>query len=162
MPPGAGATTVAQIVAAVIPSATPPGRRGGSPGTTRSGPLPLTKVSESPSAPPGTTYALCRVDSSGRVTDRTITTALHWHPGDRLTITTTADAILVHRDPEGTALLPAKPCIAIPAALRRHHHIHTSDQLLLAATPDADVLAIYPLTTVHRALTDHHIGGDPR
>ena len=101
---------------------------------------------------------MARVDSSGRITDHAITTALRWCPGDRLTITATDDAVFVHRDSSGSVFLPAKSCIALPTALRRYHHIHTGDRLLLAATPEDDVLAIYPLATVHHALT----GGDPR
>jgi bifunctional DNA-binding transcriptional regulator/antitoxin component of YhaV-PrlF toxin-antitoxin module len=46
----------------------------------------------------------------------------------------------------------------VPAALRRHHHIHTGDRLLLAATPETDRFVLYPLTTVHQALTHHDCG----
>jgi bifunctional DNA-binding transcriptional regulator/antitoxin component of YhaV-PrlF toxin-antitoxin module len=105
---------------------------------------------------------MCRTDSSGRVTDHTLTDALGWSPGDRLTITSTAHAVLVHREPDGTVSLPVKSCITIPAALRRRHHIHTGDRLLLAATPEDDLLAIYPLATVQGALAGQQAGGDPR
>ncbi|HEX5407758.1 MAG TPA: AbrB/MazE/SpoVT family DNA-binding domain-containing protein [Pseudonocardiaceae bacterium] len=101
---------------------------------------------------------MARVDSSGRVTDRSITTALHWHPGDRLTITAAVGAILVGRSYDGLTLLAVKSCITIPALLRRRHHIHTGDRVLLAADPGSDQLTIYPLATLHHALT----GGDPR
>jgi hypothetical protein len=120
------------------------------------GPLPLADPSEPPSTPPGTTYAMARVDSSGRVTDRTISSALHWHPGDPLTITVTTGVVLIQRDPNGLLVLPTKPCISIPAAVRHHLRIATGDRLLLAATPDDDQLTIYPLATVHHALIRQH------
>ena len=44
-------------------------------------------------APDGVVYGMGRVDSSGRVTDRTLLLALGWCPGDRLTPTGTSGEV---------------------------------------------------------------------
>lgn len=92
------------------------------------------------------------IDASGRVANRSITAALHWLPGDRLTITATVERITAHRDPAGMVTLTAKPYIVIPAALRNRCGIVAGDRVLLAATPDADTLHVYPLFAVHEAI----------
>ena len=64
-------------------------------------------------------YGFGRIDASGRVADRAFTSALGWRPGDRLTLTAAAGVVIARRDPDGLVTMPAKPYVAIPAALRR-------------------------------------------
>jgi hypothetical protein len=59
------------------------------------------------------------MDESGRVGDRAMTGALGWQPGDRLTLTAAAGVVIARRDPAGMVIMPAKPYLVIPAALRR-------------------------------------------
>ena len=63
-------------------------------------------------------YGLARVDRSGRVADRTVTGALGWRGGDRLTLTAEAGVVVIRRDPSGLVTLPPRSCVPIPAALR--------------------------------------------
>jgi hypothetical protein len=69
-----------------------------------------------PAVPDDVRYGLGRIDESGRVADRTITSALGWHAGDRLTLTAAAGVVIARRDPAGMVTMPARPYIAIPAA----------------------------------------------
>jgi bifunctional DNA-binding transcriptional regulator/antitoxin component of YhaV-PrlF toxin-antitoxin module len=64
-------------------------------------------------------YGFGRMDESGRVADRAMTSALGWQPGDRLTLTAAAGVVIARRDPGGMVTLPAKPYLVIPAVLRR-------------------------------------------
>jgi bifunctional DNA-binding transcriptional regulator/antitoxin component of YhaV-PrlF toxin-antitoxin module len=110
-----------------------------------------------PPTPPPTTpadviYGMGRIDASGRVADRTITQALGWQPGDRLTLTGTSGVVLAHRDPAGLLTLGHKPYVTIPAALRTRCGLQPRDRVLLAATLDNDLLAVYPLSTLHDAI----------
>lgn len=76
----------ARLLAPVIPSsAVPSGRqRTRRPGTDRCRwPAPV----PAPLAPEDVVYGIGRIDSSGRIADRTVTTALGWRGGDRLTVT---------------------------------------------------------------------------
>jgi hypothetical protein len=70
-----------------------------------------------PAVPDDVLYGLGRIDASGRVADRAITSALGWHAGDRLTLTAAAGVVTARRDPDGMVTMPSKPYIAIPAAL---------------------------------------------
>jgi hypothetical protein len=64
-------------------------------------------------------YGIGRIDSSGRVADRAVISALGWRGGDRLTLTAGAGVVVARRDPGGLVTVPARPYIVIPAALRR-------------------------------------------
>jgi hypothetical protein len=100
-------------------------------------------------------YGIGRIDASGRVADRAVTSVLDWHPGDRLTVTATAGVVIACRDPGGMVTVPARPCIAIPAALRRRCGLRAGDLVLLAAVPGKGTLAAYTFTVVHEAIRAH-------
>jgi bifunctional DNA-binding transcriptional regulator/antitoxin component of YhaV-PrlF toxin-antitoxin module len=93
-----------------------------------------------------------RIDASGRVADRTIIHALGWRPGDQLTLTGTPDGVIARRDPTGMLSLGRKPYVTIPAVLRIRCGLHPGQRVLLAATLDEDLLAVYPLSTLHQAI----------
>ena len=128
--------------------------------------LPLASPVPVPSAPEDVVYGIARIDSSGRICERAIITALGWAADDRLTFSADAGVVTARRDPGGMVTLPASAYIAIPAALRRRCGLETGDQVLLAALPDQDSLAAYSLAVVDQAIRAHgsfqHVqGGRP-
>ena len=72
---------------------------------------------------------------SGRVADRTVTGALGWRDGDRLTLTASAGVVTARRDPCGLVTLPPRSCVAIPAALRHRCGLLPGDPVLLHRGP---------------------------
>ena len=62
-------------------------------------------------------YGIGRIDASGRVADRAITSALGWRGGDRLTLTAGAGVVVARRDPDGMITVAGWPHIVIPAAV---------------------------------------------
>ena len=60
--------------------------------------------------------------------------------------------VIARRDPGGMVTLPARPCIVIPAALRRRCGLRAGDPVLLAAVPGQDTLAAYPFAVVDQAI----------
>jgi hypothetical protein len=100
-------------------------------------------------------YGLGRIDASGRIADRAIISALGWRGGDRLTLTASTGVMAAHRDPGGMVTVPARPCIVIPAALRRRCGLRTGDRVLLAALPGEDTLTAYSLVVVDQAIRAH-------
>jgi bifunctional DNA-binding transcriptional regulator/antitoxin component of YhaV-PrlF toxin-antitoxin module len=150
----------APLIAPVIPSsARPAGRGNARPGAARG--LPLASQLASPPPPADAVYGIGRIDASGRVGDHAVTCALGWRKGDRLTLTTDAGVVVVaRRDPGGLVTVPARACIAIPAALRRRCGLRAGDRVLLAALPGEDALAAYPLAVAVQAI--RALGPSPR
>jgi hypothetical protein len=115
--------------------------------------LPLTVP---PARPPAlgrdVVYGLARVDRSGRVADRTVTGALGWRGGNRLTLTAEAGVVVIRRDPSGLVTLPPRSCVPIPAALRHRCGLLPGDPVLLTAVPAEDTLTAYSLAVVDQAL----------
>lgn len=98
-------------------------------------------------------YSLCRVDSAGRVCDRTVLRKLGWKPGETITATTDSGAVLIRRDPDGAFALPAYQRIQIPALPRARCRIRPGDMVLLTAIPASDSLVVYPMPLLHNLLT---------
>ena len=107
------------------------------------------------SVPQNVVYGLARIDSSGRICERAIITALHWAGGDRLTFTADAGVVTARRHQGGMVTLPPSGYITISAALRHRCGLELGDQVLLAAVPDQDALAAYCLAVKDQAIRAH-------
>ena len=145
--------TTPLIAPLIPPRARPGGREQRRPIKARR--LPVAAAPEVPAIPDDVLYRFGRMDESGRVADRAMTSALGWQPGDRLTLTAAAGVIIARRDPAGMVTLPAKPYLVIPAALRRRCGLRPGDRVLLAVFPTQDALAAYSFAVVDQALRAH-------
>ena len=144
----------AQLIAPVIPSlARPSGRGRARTAVTRR--LPLATVPEIPAAADDVLYGSGRIDASGRVADRAITSVLGWQAGDRLTLTAAAGVVMARRDPGGMVTMASKPYLAIPASLRRRCGLWPGDRVLLAVFAGEDTLAAYSFAVVDQAFRAH-------
>jgi hypothetical protein len=155
----------AQPLAPVIPSSAAPSRRQRG-RASAGGPLPLARPVPAPPPPEDVVYGIGRIDSSGRIADRTATAALGWSGGERLTLTAEAGVVTARRDPGGMVILPGSSYIAIPATLRHRCGLEPGDRVLLAALLSEDTLAAYSLAVVHQAIRAHDAllhahGGQP-
>jgi hypothetical protein len=139
----------AQPLAPVIPSsAVPRGRRRTGPAAGR--PLALGRPVRP--VPGDVVYGIGRIDSSGRICDQAIVTALGWDGGELLTLTAESGVVTARRDPGGMVTLSGHAYISIPAALRHRCGLEAGDQVVLAALPGEDALAVYSLAVVDRAI----------
>ena len=125
------------------------------PGPQLAGRCPWPAPAAVPPAPADVVYGIGRLDASGRIADRAVTSALGWCGGDRLTLTADAGVVIARRDPGGMITLPGRAYIAIPAALRRRCGLRPGDRVLLAAVPGGDVLAAYSFAVVDQAIRAH-------
>jgi hypothetical protein len=142
------------LIAPVIPSpAAAAARPARAPAAARTLPLAVPPaLSRPPALGRDVVYGLARVDRSGRVADRTVTGALGWCGGDRLTLTAEAGVVLIRRDPAGLVTVPSRSCVPVPAALRRRCGLLPGDPVLLTAVPAEDTLIAYSLAVVDQAL----------
>jgi hypothetical protein len=92
---------------------------------------------------------------AGWAGDRAVIGTLGWRPGDQLTLTAAAGVVIARRDPAGLIVMPAKPYVVIPAALRRRCGLRPGDRVLLAVFPGEDALAAHSFAAVDRALRAH-------
>src|ERR1017187_3458652 len=89
VPPGEAAMTDQLIAPVIPPAAGPAHRRPGMLGRPGASPLPLASPPHTAQAPGGVIYGMGRIDASGRVADRAITSGVAGHGGDRVTGTVT-------------------------------------------------------------------------
>ena len=130
--------------------------------------LPLTPAPAEPSRPlpliglhllPRDTtmlYGVGPVDASGRVKNSGIVRALGWQPGDKLEVITSLGGIVILSSTDGLFTVPGTPCVVIPAAARRIHHIQPGDHVLLAAAPEYGVVIVHTRQAVNEMLARYH------
>lgn len=121
----------------------------------RSAQLPVGELLARPRA--GTlVYGMGRLDSEGRVANRSTIDALGWTAGDCLSIALVGGSVVVHRDASGAFVMGAKPYLVLPAALRRRSGLGAGDLVLVAADPNHDVLVVHPLAALDTMITTYH------
>jgi bifunctional DNA-binding transcriptional regulator/antitoxin component of YhaV-PrlF toxin-antitoxin module len=151
------------LVPTLVPALALPARSdvSRSPRTAARRPLPLGRLINARQR--STVYGLTAVDGRGRVADHTVTQALGWAPGDRLTILVTKGLITVTADTDGQLAVSGQGRVHLPAAARHACRITPGDWVLLAAEPDHGVLLVHPLATVDAMVAhfhDHVMAGD--
>ncbi|WP_158263108.1 hypothetical protein [Amycolatopsis sp. CA-128772] len=103
------------------------------------------------------TYAMSRVDASGRIADKQLVSVLGWKVDDRLITTAEGTSVIIlGRDSCGPDSLITKDRVRLPVSLRTRCGIRIGDRVLLAASPKLDLLLAYPLSTLERALGTLH------
>jgi len=121
----------------------------------RSAQLPVGELLGRPRA--GTlVYGMGRLDSEGRLSNRSTIDALGWTTGDSLNIALVGGSVVVHRDPTGAFVMGTKPYLVLPAALRRRTGLGARDLVLVAADPNHDVLVVHPLAALDAMIATYH------
>lgn len=90
-------------------------------------PMPLAALIPS-SARAHLTYAVARIDPSGRVHDRVITGVAGWCSGDRLNMALTDSYVVFHPDPRGLITVTGSKAVSIPAVARHRLGIEVGDR----------------------------------
>ena len=87
-------------------------------------------------------YALTTSDRQGRLADRSPIKALGWAPHQPIFITGAPDTIVIRAATNGHETLTRQGFLQLPAVIRHLYHIHTGDQLLIAAYHDHDLALV--------------------
>jgi hypothetical protein len=120
-------------------------------------PLPPLPTTRPPAIEPDNlVLGMARLDRTGRVHDHTVLTALDWHTGQRIDITTVHDTILVHATPTGLHTIGARGEVTLPAAARALCDIPANSRVVPAAVPSENVLLVHPPETVASLLCAHY------
>ncbi|WP_205673439.1 hypothetical protein [Amycolatopsis nivea] len=96
----------------------------------------------------GPRLSIAVIAEGGRLQDRGAVAALGWRPGDRLLITLVKTSAVSRRRSDGAFVMPRKPYVALPAAVRRVCRAVVGIRLLLVADPSQDVLVVHPEAAV--------------
>jgi hypothetical protein len=103
------------------------------------------------------TYAIARVDRSGRVSEQSIVDTLGWTVDHTLSLTTVGSGVGTYRRAAtGWYRLTPRREIRIPAPMRARCGITRGDRLLLAASGVHDTLVIYTMPELDQLLSPHH------
>ncbi|MBQ6640301.1 MAG: hypothetical protein IJH84_04605, partial [Saccharopolyspora sp.] len=122
--------------------------------------LPIPDLAAAPGAA-GVVYRIAAVDERGRIAERSVTHALGWWPGQRLQVGMLSAATLAIRpDPGGLCTLTRRGHIPVPLSARRWCHVQAADRVLLAATPEHDLLVIYTMAALEAMVTAFHSPAD--
>jgi hypothetical protein len=70
-------------------------------------------------------------------------------------VTAEAGVMIARRATGGMVIVPTRPYIVIPAALRCRCGLRAGDHVLLAAVPGEDLLAAYSFTVADQAMRAH-------
>ncbi len=147
----------ARVIATFVPPRQPVLPRPGSSGPSQAvgTPFPLAELPALPRTG-SLHYGMGRVDSSGRVLDRSLVRALGWGRDERLHLTLVAGSVVVHRHPAGVFALTSHQYLVLPAPVRRRCGLATGDRVLLAADPNHGVLVVHPLSALDTMITAYH------
>jgi hypothetical protein len=110
-------------------------------------------------------YVISRVDSSGRIADRSVVRTAGWAAGDRVTVAGWRnEAVILRRDPEGMFVISTRAHLLIPSGLRRRCAVGGGDRVLVAANAGLDTVIVYTMAALQRLLlpaTDVLVAGRP-
>ncbi|WP_432854887.1 hypothetical protein ACQPXB_21140 [Amycolatopsis sp. CA-161197] len=104
----------------------------------------------------GPRLSIALMDGGGRLQDRGAVAVLGWSAGDRLLITLVGTSVVIRRRADGVFVMPRKPYVTLPAAVRRGCGALAGSRLLLVADPVQDVLVVHPETAVQTMLRTFH------
>jgi hypothetical protein len=105
----------------------------------------------------GTLYfVVTTIDSRGRLADRSPLRVLGWSPDCTINITTVGRAVIVATRSAGPDAVTRQGHLRLPAPVRHACRLDTGARLLVAASPDRDLLAAYPASSVEASLLAYH------
>lgn len=103
-------------------------------------------------------YAVAAVDVWGRVADRSLLRSLGWGPGQTISVAVRRGATIVVRPSRrGRLHVTRQGHLRVPASVRHLVHLAGGDQLLLAASPERDLLVAYPAHVLDAMLVNYHL-----
>lgn len=101
-------------------------------------------------------FVVTTIDGRGRLADRSPLRVLGWTPHCTITITTVGRAVIVVTRSAGPDAITRQGHLRLPARVRHACRLDTGARLLVAASPDGDLLAAYPAPSVEASLLAYH------
>jgi len=101
-------------------------------------------------------YEISRVDSSGRVSVRSLVYALGWHAGERLSLRASSTAMVLRPTDRGASHVAKHCSVVIPATARYLCGLGSGDGVLVAAVLNHGALVIHPLSVLDNMMARYH------
>lgn len=113
-----------------------------------------------PAEPAGTdlVVGMARVDRTGRVRERSVFDALDWRPGQRLSLETLDEVIVLVADPAGHHRVDKRGAVTLPAAARQMCGIELGPALVLTGSACEHTLFVHSAKILTRLLADFYHG----
>jgi hypothetical protein len=87
---------------------------------------------------------MAAMDDRGRVADRSVLRVLGWDAGTRVRVEVAAGIAVVTADLSGPSRITASSHLRLAASVRHRLGLRPGDRLLLAASPAASRVVLYP------------------
>jgi hypothetical protein len=117
--------------------------------------LPVPRFAD-PVTGASTYYTVTAIDVWGRLADRSPLQALRWQAGHPVAISVVQGFVVVISRPDGRNAVTRQGHLRLPASVRHWSHLNAGDRLLVAACPDQELLAAYPMTAVDAMVLAYH------
>jgi hypothetical protein len=101
-------------------------------------------------------YGITTICCHGQLGDRMPIRLLGWVPGHPVTWTVVGRIAEATEGTSGGTPIGRHGHLRLPAIVRHQCRIERGDRLLVAATPEARILLVYPLAAVHQTLAHLH------
>ncbi|MBB5069979.1 hypothetical protein BJ969_003067 [Saccharopolyspora gloriosae] len=110
---------------------------------------------------PSTVYRIAAVDERGRIAERAVVQALEWGPGQRVRFDLlSATALVLRPEPTGLFGLTRRGHIPLPVPVRRWCRVQAGDRVLLAASAQRGLLAIYTMAALESMINEFPLPND--
>ncbi|MGW0891560.1 hypothetical protein [Saccharopolyspora sp. NPDC002578] len=106
-------------------------------------------------------YRIAAVDERGRIADRAVVQALGWSAGQRVRFDLlSATALLVRPEAAGLFGLTRRGHIPLPVPVRRWCGVQAGDRVLLAASVQRGLLAVYTMAALESMINEFPLPAD--
>ncbi|WP_243794969.1 AbrB/MazE/SpoVT family DNA-binding domain-containing protein [Saccharopolyspora gloriosae] len=106
-------------------------------------------------------YRIAAVDERGRIAERAVIQALGWSAGQRVRFDLlSATALVVRPETAGLFGLTRRGHIPLPVPVRRWCGVQAGDRVLLAASVQRGLLAVYTMAALESMINEFRLPAD--
>ncbi len=101
-------------------------------------------------------YMVTTVDDSGRISDRSMIRYLGWQAAERIQVAVAVRIVIITRSSAGVERLTKQGHLRVPVGIRRRCQLIGGTRVLMAASRERGLCALYPTDVLDEALAAYH------